>query len=103
MSKEDLDRVCDLVKQQGLTVVNSYFGERMAGSWYLEVAGQPILRVAWDGREGTFTVLEQTGEKYDGFPLWRDLWEGRGPESGRLEFVVSKLQEFSHGRLHKNA
>lgn len=95
MSRQDLDNMCDLLTQRGFKVIDSYYSERTAGDWYLVVAGQPPLRVTWDGREQQFYVLVQTDQKYDGFPLWRELWVGRGREAGYPEFLVSKLQEFS--------
>ena len=97
MTKEDFELTRELLRDRGFTVTGAAHDPAHFGSWWVSVARQPPLRIAWDGKGDWVIVQRETGELFQGRPVWEDVWIGRDRETQTMELVVSKVQELSSG------
>ena len=49
------------------------YNRKAFGSWYVEIASTPPLRLVWDGKDGWLILQERTDEMFNGQPVWKDL------------------------------
>ena len=97
MTKEDFELTRELLRGHGFTVEGAACDPAHFGSWWVSVAHKPPLRIVWDGKDGWVVVQRETGERFQGRPVWEDVWIGRDRETQTVALVVSKVQELSSG------
>lgn len=97
MTKEAFELTRELLRDRGFTVAGAAYDEAHFGSWWISVAQEPPLRIVWDGKDGWVILQRETGERFQGRPVWEDVWIGRDRETQTAELVGSKVQEFSGG------
>jgi hypothetical protein len=97
MTREDFDRTCELLRGRGFVVEQSSYDHQCFGSWWVSVAHHPPLRIVWGGKDGWAVVQRQTSKRFQGLPIWQDLWVGRDCAAQTADFAVSKFQELSSG------
>jgi hypothetical protein len=95
MTKADFERTRELLRGRGFTVEGAAYDQAHFGRWWVSVAHQPPLWIVWDGKDGWVIVQRETGERFQGRPVWEDVWIGRDRETQTVELVVSKVQELS--------
>lgn len=91
MNRTAYQRASQLVAQRGQRVQSQEYSEQSFGSWYLVASMQPPRRLVWDGKERWLVVEEETGERLNGLPVWRELWLERNPQTQSVEQAVTAL------------
>ncbi len=66
-----------LLRHSGYTITAARYHSQAFGSWYIQVAATPPLRVVWDGKDRWLILEEETTEVFNGSTVWRDLWIGK--------------------------
>jgi hypothetical protein len=77
MNKQAFEVVKQLATARGLKINGSQFDAPTFGSWWVELAGSPPLRVVWDGKDRWLIVARKTARVFSGLAVWEDLWVGR--------------------------
>lgn len=88
MSESRFRDTIQALEAEGMQVLASKYYQRVFGSWFIEVKGNPLVRVSWDGREGWVII-----ETAQGKATWVERWIGRTPEEQSVEVVVQKVRE----------
>lgn len=91
MSIDAFGQAVKAVKDAGLVIKEQVYQEKAFGSWYVVIATTPSLRLVWDGKEGWYVVEEETGEKFNGFQQWKELWIEQDPNPQSIQIGVNKL------------
>lgn len=91
MNSNEYQRAAALFASLGLRVAGQEYSERAFGSWYLVASMQPARRLVWDGKERWYVVEEDTAERFNGLPVWRELWIDRSPRADSLEKALDAL------------
>jgi len=61
------DQMSRLLIEQGVTITRSDYNSQAFGSWLIEVAASPPMRIVWDGKESCLSVQRQTNEIHPHF------------------------------------
>ncbi len=80
MSKDDFTAATALLAGQGLVVADARYDYQVFGSWFIELATSPALRLVWDGRDGSLVVQRKTDKIFSGLPVWHDVWLDKRPQ-----------------------
>jgi hypothetical protein len=91
MNVTEFQRAVALLRERGESIRSQEYREREFGSWYVVVSVKPARRLVWDGKDGWYVVEEETSERFNGLPVWRDLWIDRHPKIQSLEKAVDAL------------
>jgi hypothetical protein len=91
MNHAEYQRATQLLVERGIHVQSLEYSERSFGSWYLVASTQPPRRLVWDGKEKWLVVEEETEERFNGLPVWRELWLERNTKPQSIELAVTVL------------
>ena len=72
MNKSEFEATLRLLTSAGFESTHEY-NRKVFGSWYIEVASTPLLRVVWDGKDGWLILQERTDETFNDQPVWKDM------------------------------
>jgi hypothetical protein len=95
MDRRAYDETLALLGAAGIPTRNSRYDHRAFGSWWIEVAADPPLRIAWDGKDGWAFVQAATAKRpppWDSDP-WEHRWIGRKPEEQTPAMLVRVVSE----------
>ena len=65
MTKEDFELTRELLRDRGFTVTGAAHDPAHFGSWWVSVARQPPLRIAWDGKGDWDRAHRSAQEQHD--------------------------------------
>jgi hypothetical protein len=87
------DETLRLLRREHLPVRASRYDPESFGSWYIDVATTPAVRLVWDGKDRQAIVQTATALRLPpSKEPWEDRWTGRGHENlSPLEFVQHAL------------
>ncbi len=92
----DQDEVLELLRKEGLAVRDSTFHAEAFGSWWIELATEPSLRLVWDGKEG-WAIVQTFSEVPSRKNRWDDRWIGRDRHQAPAEIVRRALEQLQGG------
>jgi hypothetical protein len=79
MNRKAFDETLVLLTASGLKPRSHEYEEKVFGSWWIEVDGDPRLRIIWDGKNASVVVQRlatRTPPRRDE-DAWEDRWVGR--------------------------
>ena len=91
MNQVEYQRATKLLVERGMSVQSQEYSERTFGSWYLVASTQPPRRLVWDGKEQWLLVEEESTERFNGLPVWRELWLKRNADPKNIDLALNVL------------
>ena len=91
MDRNQYQRALELLTHRGVGVQSQEYSERSFGSWYVVASIQPARRLVWDGKERWLIVEEEAAERFNGLPVWNELWIERSPHTQSVEQALNAL------------
>jgi hypothetical protein len=91
------------IEALGVQILEAKLLPEMAGSWFIIVNSQPMLRLMWDRSSG-WLVLE---ERIDGIPagplIWKDIWIAENFDGAAIKKgveIIGKMTEMKSGAVN---
>jgi hypothetical protein len=102
MDRSAYDETLALLSAAGVPTRRSRYDHHAFGSWWIEVATAPPLRIGWDGKERWAIVQSATAKRpppWDSDP-WEYRWIGRKPEEQTPAMLVRVVAETARKNGH---
>jgi hypothetical protein len=96
-----LTRMVARLSTQSVSAVHSEYRAREFGSWFIDVAATPPLRVVWDGKESCLSVQTQTPAIHPEFgAIYKDILTLYDPvdEAAALDAAADVIWRATAGR-----
>jgi hypothetical protein len=89
----EFERTKNLLRSALIGVGSAEHRPDVYGSWYIELAGDPALRIVWDGKDAWLMLQRKTSELFLGAPVWENVVTLREVLDGGPESVVNRAVE----------
>lgn len=83
MNENDFKTASLLLAQEIAPITQAKYEEKIFGSWYVELATQPPLRLIWDGRDGWLRIERHTDKKFNDLDVWDEIWVDEKPKDNQ--------------------
>ena len=93
MNQRFYRRVLELLVDAGISTSEARYRSKVFGSWVIELATQPTLRIHWDGRDGGLLVFARVGPTALTSDEWRQMWVAETPREVTPDRVIEEVRE----------
>ena len=73
-----------VIDSAGIKILKAECAPEMAGSWYIIVENNPLLRLFLDRQAGWLVLEEEISGILNGPRVWKDIWIGQNLDSESL-------------------